>query len=143
MSGTNYEWVDKELDARGYAADGEWTAKIRKAIIELLNTLDAQSLPYSDRETVSSVVRDLVVNGPAASKEKVSKWENFRVGEHRPGATVRVRQGAYEGSGAKHNGLTGVVTAIRGGRVLVQYLGRTDGIGHSHHPDLLEVLVKE
>jgi hypothetical protein len=142
MSGTNYEWVGKELDARGYSEDGEWTAKIRKAILELLHTLDAQSLPYSDRETVASVVRDLVVNGPAVSKEKVSTWENFRVGEHRPGVTVRVRQGAYTGVGAKHNGLTGVVTAIRGGRVLVQYIGRSDGIGHAHHPDRLEVLVK-
>lgn len=143
MSGTNYEWVGKELDARGYDENHEWTAKTRKAIIEMLNTLDAQSLPYNDRETVASVVRDLVVNGPAISKEKVSKWDSFRVGEHRPGITVRVRQGAYEGAGAKHNGLTGVVTAIRGGRVLVQYLGRTDGIGHSHHPDFLEVLVTE
>lgn len=142
MTGTNYDWVEKELDARGYATDGEWTRTIRSAILETLHTLDAHDLlSRDDRQTVTEVLRDLIVSAPR-SEENTSTWGEFILGETRPGETVRVRVGAYQGIGAKHNGLTGTVVGIRGGRVLVQYLGRSDGVGHSHHPDLLEVLVK-
>lgn len=140
MTTTNYEWAESELNKLGYAEAGGWTSKIRTGILELLHTLDAQDLSPEDRIVVSDVFHHLVTDTPKTEKE--AKWVPFELGLHIPGATARIRPESYTGTGAKHNGLVGVIVAIRGGRVLVQYSGRTDGVGHAHHPDKVEVLVK-
>lgn len=140
MTTTNYDWAETELNRLGYAQTGGWTGKIRTGILELLHTLDAQDLSQEDRSAVSDVFHHLITDAPKAQKE--AHWAPFELGLHIAGETARVRPESYEGVGAKHNGLVGVIVAIRGGRVLVQYSGRTDGVGHAHHPDVIDVLVK-
>lgn len=140
MTTTNYEWAESELSRLGYAQDGGWTGSIRRGILELLHTLDAQDLSQEDRTAVTDVFHHLVTDTPKTEKE--ARWVPFELGTHITGETARIRPESYEGVGAKHNGLVGVIVAIRGGRVLVQYSGRTDGVGHAHHPDKVEVLVK-
>ena len=138
MIGTDYESVSEKLDLAGYPVGSD----IHTAVVSLFETLDAQSLGDTQtRKTVLDVFTGLEENADAIPGRS-STWTEFRVGETIPGDTVRVRRDAYSGSGAKHNGLVGRIVGIRGGRVSVQYLGRSDGVGHSHHPDFLEVLVK-
>lgn len=140
MTLTNYEWADTELDKLGYVAEGEWTAPIRNGIIELLHTLDALDLPEEERLIVGDVFHHLVSDAPKTLEG--ASWVPFELGRHIPGITARIKPEAYQGVGAKHNGLVGTIVAIRAGRIMVQYTGRTDGVGHAHHPDKVEILVK-
>ena len=142
----NYDFLDKVLDDLGYTPDVEPNATIRRTVVELVHTLDAQNIASeTDRIAATDLFANVVrlhAEGPKANREKEAVWVPLVIGEHRPGLTARVKKDAYGQAGAWHNGLVGTVTAIRGGRVLVQYTGRTDGIGHSHHPDKIEVLEK-
>lgn len=138
MIGTDYTNVSEQLEVIGYKPE----SPVHKAVVSLFETLDAQSIKDTNtRDVVASVFSTLAKSGEDRPT-RLSEWTEFRVGETIPGDTVRVRRDAYSGSGAKHNGLVGHIVGIRGGRVSVQYLGRSDGTGHSHHPDFLEVLVK-
>lgn len=143
MLGTDYGWLTSQLDELGYSREVEEHLSIRRAVIHLFHTLDAQS-PVSEEERtiIISVFAELGI-GPSAGHNGTSSWTDYVVGVAVPGDTVRVRRGAYSGVGEKHNGLVGTVVAVRGGRVLVQYTGRSDGIGHAHHPDFLETLVSD
>jgi len=130
----------------GYTDDVPENAKVRRAVLELFHTLDAQE-PSDDEERNTIIeIFDALGRGrqilPHLNRDQGAQWKPFILGEHGPGLTARVRHGAYEGAGAKHNGLVGTITGVRGGRVLIQYSGRNDGIGHGHHPDFVEVLVK-
>lgn len=138
MIGTDYTNVSEQLEVIGYAADSQ----IHKSVVCLFETLDAQSLKDKSTRDIVSAVFSTLAKSTEERPTRLSEWTEFRVGETIPGDTVRVRRDAYSGSGAKHNGLVGHIVGIRGGRVSVQYLGRSDGTGHSHHPDFLEVLVK-
>lgn len=146
MLGTDYSWVTEQLDLMGYSEDIPENVKTRNAVIELFHTLDASDPKNdSERNVIVELFNALALARQIAPREALgvgATWQDFIVGETRPGATVRVRRDAYEGAGARYNGLIGTVVAVRGGRVYVQYTGRNDSIGHSHHPDMIQVLVK-
>lgn len=146
MLGTDYGWVNEQLDLVGYTDDVKENRRIRIAVLELFHTLDGQD-PRTDEERNTIIeLFDALGRGrqitPRAAVNIGARWTEFALGETRAGTTARVRHGAYEGAGAKHNGLVGTISAIRGGRVYIQYSGRNDGVGHAHHPDFVEVLAK-
>lgn len=147
MTTADYSKIESQLNGLGYTDDNLDGLRIRESVLELFHTLDAQDLSRAQEAAVISLFENLV-NGDRLSSEYASEtghqahWEEFKIGETRPGATVRVRADAYEGSAAKHNRLVGTLVAIRGGRAVVQYTGRNDGVGHNHHPEMLEVLEK-
>ena len=136
-----YEWVDQELERRGYdLQDAHW-AGIRNSIVALFKKLDVQQYKEEDKRIIASLFSDLILSRPSSDIPK-EVWTDFKIGETRSGDRVRVRKDAYEGAGASHNGLVGLIVGIRGGRVAVQYDGRNEGTGHYHSPDRLEVLAK-
>lgn len=138
MLGTDYTWVSDKLKEIGYS-----DSKIEKSVVELLHTLDAQNPKDADeRNVLADLFKYLVENSDISHEVRPSVWSDFILGVTISGVTARVRNYAYSGAGSKHNGLVGTIVGIRGGRVYLQYAGRSDGVGHAHHPDFIEVLVK-
>lgn len=138
MLGTDYSWVSDKLKEFGYS-----DSKIEKSVVELLHTLDAQNpKDVVERNVIADLFKYMVEDSDVSHEVQASTWTDFVLGVTVSGVTARVRADAYSGAGSKHNGLVGTVVGIRGGRVYLQYTGRSDGIGHAHHPDFIEVLVK-
>lgn len=137
---TDYQWVHEKLSTYGYSPDN---SEIYRAIVELFYTLDSNTLSHEEQEIVASVFSSIISS--RSSSEKPSKeavWVPFKLGHHVVGETARVIPHAYGGSAARHNNLVGSIVGIRGGKVVIQYLGRSDGTGHYHSPDKVEVLEK-
>lgn len=138
MLGTDYSWVSDKLKEFGYS-----DSKIEKSVVELLHTLDAQNpKDVVERNVIADLFKYMVEDSDVSHEVQASTWTDFVLGVTVSGVTARVRADAYSGAGSKHNGLVGTIVGIRGGRVYLQYTGRSDGIGHAHHPDFVEVLVK-
>lgn len=138
MLGTDYSWVSDKLKEFGYS-----DSKIEKSVVELLHTLDAQNpKDVVERNVIADLFKYMVEDSDVSHEVQASTWTDFVLGVTVSGVTARVRADAYSGAGSKHNGLVGTIVGIRGGRVYLQYTGRSDGIGHAHHPDFIEVLVK-
>lgn len=144
---TDYKKVEEQLNSLGYTEDNLENLRVRETVIELFHTLEAQDLSVEQQTTTIELFYNLAQGVVLSSAWAVpggreTHWTDFAIGQTRPGATVRVRPDAYEGVGAKHNRLVGTLVAIRGGRAVVQYSGRNDGVGHYHDPSNLEVLEK-
>jgi hypothetical protein len=148
MTNTNYTWLEEELSSRGYEDDTDRNKKLRKIVIELFYTLDAQDpdtieirktavdLFHDLQRTESLQMRNIITDG--------AEWVPFYLGVAPIGTVVRVRKNAYTAeSGRPHNGLVGRLIAGRGGRAIIKYIGRNDGIGHYHDPQMLEALDKK
>lgn len=144
---TDYTKIENQLTRVGYTEDNLENLRVRETVLELFHTLEAQDLALTDEHTAIELFDSLARGENLSSLYAVeggheATWGEFKIGETRPGVVVRVRAEAYDGPGAKHNRLVGTLVAIRGGRAIVQYSGRNDGVGHTHHPELLEVLEK-
>ena len=126
------------LSRLGYSPDNDISLITEKLYITLAGlTLDTET-----QRVVASLLSEYVAGHLDELPESVT-WLPFEQGLVCSGDTVRVRPDAYESElGNKHNGLAGTVSAIRGGRVIVKYFGREDGIGVTHHPDALERMQK-
>jgi hypothetical protein len=137
--GTDYSFVQRELENAGYRSEDGITA----AVEALFATLDGAELDLLKRRAAAQLFTSLVEkDGSLGTKAGPrSQWKQFYLGTFPYGSTVRVRTDAYETpSGARHNGLTGIFVSAHAGRAFVQYHGRKDGSGHEHHPSKLEVL---
>ena len=147
MPNTNYSWLEEELSSRGYEDDSDRNKKIRKIVTELFYTLDAQDPDTKEmRQTAVDLFHDLQRAEALQMRNIITedaKWVQFYLGMAPVGAVVRVKKNAYTAdSGRPHNGLVGRLIAGRGGRAVVQYIGRNDGVGHYHDPQMLEALDK-
>ena len=127
--------VDK-LDQLGYDEGSE----VSLAALRSLITLEAQSDKLEVRHVAAQLVARFLAGDLDGPPEGV-QWKPYELGVTKAGDVVRVKPDAYEDElGEKHNRLSGVVAAVRGGRVLVKYFGRDDGMGVPHNPDLIEVM---
>jgi hypothetical protein len=145
MSGTDYSFVERELERGGYFTDVERGAALSASVIKLFETLDAADLDLEERDVAAKLFSSLVERdgdlGIRTSHR--GEWKQFYLGQYQYGATVRVKTDAYDSlSGSRHNGLVGTFAATRAGRCMIVYYGRKDGTGHEHHPSKLEVLLK-
>ena len=142
-TGSDYAFIERELSAAGYSKNKQ---QIPDAVAMLFAVLDSQELDPEDRRAAAQLFSSLVEkDGDLGNKAGPrSIWKPFYLGMFSYGVTVRVRTDAYDTpAGSRHNGLTGIFVSAHAGRALVQYHGRRDGSGHEHHPDRLEVLVKQ
>jgi hypothetical protein len=150
---TNYkidiEWAEEQLSLAGYTDERSQESKeIRNAVLLLALQFNSLDVKPVDKVTALELFNKLAQEEELVGREVQrpdARWTEFNLGgEVRPGATVRVRQNAYEGSaGENHNGMVGRFVAARGGQAIVQYANSSEGTGHRHAPDKLEVLVKK
>lgn len=145
MSGTDYSFVERELERGGYFTDVERGAALSASIIKLFETLDAAELDTEERDVAAKLFASLTEKDGDLGIRSTSRseWKQFYLGENPYGCTIRVKPDAYDTiGGARHNGLVGTFAAARSGRCMIVYYGRNDGTGHEHHPSKLEVLLK-
>lgn len=141
-------WAEDQLIEAGYTDKrSQKMRNIREAVMLLVVQFNNAQVATEDVGVAMELFNKLVdghelvgrnVQAPGA------RWTDFQLGaDTRPGATVRVRENAYEGSaGDRHNGMVGHFVGARGGQAIVQYANSTEGMGHRHPPDKLEVLVR-
>lgn len=142
---TTREWAREQLQFAGYDTRNRDRASISNSIDFLFKELDQQNHTPESRRIVVELFHKLASGHAIAPRDvqgRQGKWVQFRLGDVPPGATVRVRHDAYDGElGSRHNGMIGKIVAARGGFVAVQYSESSEGTGHRHLPDVLEVLV--
>jgi len=68
-------------------------------------------------------------------------WADFDYGNVRFGDFVRVKTDAYDSaSGARHNGLVGILAYMKGGQCSVNYIGLATGNTMKHPKEKLDSL---
>lgn len=141
------DWAEEQLKDAGYTDRTQESINVREAAMLLVLQFNSIDMGAAEKLEVLEMFSKLAQQHELVGRDVQSpgaRWTVFELGgEVRPGATVRVRENAYEGdAGAKHNGRSGHFVAARGGQAIVQYANSTEGTGHRHAPDKLEVLVK-
>lgn len=141
------EWVNEQLRLAGYIPENKERVSILNAVDLLFKELEQQRHTPEAERTVVELFYKLASGHAIAPKDVQGAqdhvWKPFRLGDVPNGATVRVRADAYDGDlGRRHNGMVGRLVAARGGEARVQYAESTEGTGHAHIPDKLEVLSK-
>jgi hypothetical protein len=147
----NYEidakWAEAQLEDAGYTDRTQESIDVREAVMLLVLQFNSIELGAGTKLEVLEMFSKLAQQQELVGRDVQSpgaRWTEFQLGaEVRPGATVRVRESAYEGdAGDKHNGRVGHFVGARGGQAIIQYANSTDGTGHRHLPEKLEVLTK-
>lgn len=132
---TDKRSIEDALSLLGYT-----DYRIHEALLDVFYILDAKNFDAEEKERVLSIGLELVSQKITQEIPSNPKWVPFRQGQDRPGAIARVKSEGYVGKASWHLGKVGHISAIRGGRVILQYIGRSDGVGHYHHQDMIEVL---
>jgi len=143
MAGTDYSFIERELEKAGYYTDRERGTAASAAVLALFAVLDGQELSLEERGTVARLFASLAENDGSLGNQAGprSEWKQFYLGVVPYGTTVRVKVDAYDTvTGSAHNGLTGTFTSAHSGRCYITYHGRPGG--HEHHPNKVEILKK-
>lgn len=132
---TDKRSVDEVLNLLGYS-----DYKMREALLDVFYIFDSLEFDDETRERLLRVGIEVVTQNQAKDIPDKPEWTPFVLGLHKTGDIARVKDEGYEGKSTWHLGKVGRIVAVRSGRVVVQYIGRSDGVGHYHHPDMIEVL---
>lgn len=130
--------IRPKLEALGYENSGA----IVDAIAAVLMTLESHKLSKADQD----VVFDLISKNGRLALAAVPDWDNdswqdFDYGNVSQGAFVRVKPDAYDSeSGARHNGLVGVLQFMQSRVCTVDYIGLATGNSHKHPMEKLQSL---
>lgn len=140
------KWVRDQLDGAGYGAVTGERRTVREMVELLFLQLDSiKWLSDSERRDAIDIFTKLAKGYAIASDDVQNRrgnWIQFLLGDQPVGVTVRVKNNAYEGAaGEMHNGMIGKLVAARNRQAVVQYANSSEGTGHRHSPDILEVLV--
>lgn len=138
----DHENLRAKLVSLGYNGDHIDDESLVQALVAVYLTLGTLELSEAARGTILDLLsasgRTSVDAFPTVTEED---WENFSYGNVKFGDFVRVKRDAYDSpSGARHNGLVGVLTAMRGGQCTVKYLGLAAGNTQPHPMENLDSL---
>lgn len=123
----------------GYRGDDK---KVVDALIAVHLTLESYKLSATAQELVFSLLskdgRASLANTPDWDEDS---WQDFDYGNVKQGEFVRVRPDAYDSeSGARHNGLVGVLQFMKSRVCTVDYIGLATGNSHKHAMEKLQSL---
>ena len=130
--------VDDALNALGYT-----DAQTHNVVLDIFALFDGNSLDNKERERVLQISIELLEQKGLSELPENPEWKDFELGVTQVGELVRIKPEGYVGQQTWHLGKVGRLVAVRGGRAIVQYIGRAtrvDGMGYYHHPDMIEVL---
>lgn len=140
------DWAENQLRDAGYTDRHQDAIDVRESTMLLILQFNSLDTDPANKIKVLELFAKLSQGHELVGRNVMTpdaRWREFNLGDVHPGSTVRVRADAYEGdTGARHNGMVGRLVAARGGEGIVQYHNSTEGAGHRHRPDKLEVLVK-
>lgn len=119
--------------------DGE---KAADAIIAVLLTLSTFEMDDDTKTTVLNLISSHGLRSIKSTPFFVEEdWKDFDYGNVKIGDFVRVKKDAYDSvTGAKHNGLVGVLKFMKSGQCSVDYIGLASGNTMKHPKERLESL---
>lgn len=138
----DYKNLRAKLVSLGYNGDHADDESVIQALVAVNLTLESFGLSGDAQEAVL----DLLSTNGRDGMEKVPEitedsWQNFDYGNVKLLDFVRVKRNAYESeSGAKHNGLVGILTYMRSGQCTVDYIGLASGTSQRHPMEKLDSL---
>lgn len=138
----NPDELRKKLVQIGYDGSKPGDAKVVEALTAVFITLDEFALSDQEKTVVLELLRESAQEELSNTIEMADdKWEDFNYGNVKFGDFVRVKRDAYDSeTGAKHNGLVGILTSMSAGRYLVTYIGTSSGKSIRHPMRMLESL---
>lgn len=130
-----------ELQALGYG-DSEEHQKVVQALLAVHLTLAHAGLTEDAQSTVLDLLSTTGRKALETTKHYAEQdWRDFDYGNVKQGDFVRVKKDAYDSpSGARHNGLVGVLKFMKSGQCSVEYVGLAAGNVHKHPMTKLDSL---
>jgi hypothetical protein len=135
----DHDGLRAKLESLGYTGTHRDDESVIQALVAVRLTLETLNLS----EDAQGAVMDLLTgHGWEAFPETTEdSWQGFDYGNVKLFNFVRVKPDAYDSdTGAKHNGLVGILTDMRGGQCTVQYLGLASRSSHRHPMEKLDSL---
>jgi hypothetical protein len=130
-----------ELLALGYG-DSEEHQKVVQALLAVHLTLAHAGLTQDAQNTVLDLLTTEGRKALAVTPHYTEQdWRDFDYGNVKLGDFVRVKKDAYDApSGARHNGLVGILKFMKGGHCTVEYIGLAAGNSQKHPMSKLDSL---
>ena len=139
---TDHNELRSKLEAIGYSGLRETDESLIQALVAVHLTIESFDLSKDAQQAVLSFLSTIgqaSLEVPAEIKE--AGWEDFNYGNVRFGDYVRVKKDAYDSdTGARHNGLVGILTGMRAGVCTVNYIGLATGNTMRHPKEKLDSL---
>lgn len=134
--------IRSRMIALGYGDYRGDDKKAIDAIIAVHLTLESYKLSDTGQELVFNMLskygRESLKNTPDWDNDS---WQDFDYGNVKQGEFVRVKPDAYDSeSGARHNGLVGVLQYMKSRVCTVDYIGLATGNSHKHPMEKLQSL---
>lgn len=132
----------KKLIEIGYDGSKPSDSAVTQVLLAIALTLDESGLSDEDKAVVVELLRESAQEEIGATPDmSEDRWEDFNYGNVKFGDFVRVKRNAYSSeTGAKHNGLVGILVAGAYGRYSVNYIGTSSGSTMRHPMGMLESL---
>lgn len=138
----DHNGIRAKLESLGYTGLREDDESLIQALVAVHLTLQTFGLS----EDAQGAVLDLLSTKGQDGMSEVpditeDSWQNFDYGNVKLLDFVRVKRDAYDSdSGARHNGLVGILTYMRSGQCTVDYIGLASGNTHRHPMEKLDSL---
>lgn len=138
----NFDGLREKLVSLGYNGDHADDESVIQALVAVHLTLGTFELSEGAREAIldllSTTGREAIDAFPEITEDA---WQDFDYGNVKLMSFVRVKRDAYDAdTGAKHNGLVGILTTMRGGVCSVDYIGLASGSSQRHSMEKLDSL---
>lgn len=135
----DHEGLRKKLELLGYTGLRETDESLIQAFVAVQLTLQSFDL---SKDAQGAVLDLLSTTGTEALKiAPEGEWRDFDYGNVQEGDFVRVKVDAYDSeTGAKHNGLVGILESMRSGIATVRYLGLASNNKMRHPKEQLDSL---
>jgi hypothetical protein len=132
---SNFNGLREKLTNLGYTGLREDDESLIQALSALYLTLETFELSEAAREAIlgflSATGREDLESTPIFGEDA---WMSFDYGNVKLGEFVRVKSDAYDSpTGARHNGLVGILSHMSAGKCTVSYIGLASG-NSQHHP---------
>ena len=139
---TDIDNMRDDLKRVGLGSDYPDGAKAADAIIAVLLTLSRYDMDDDTKTTVLNIISSRGLRAVKSFPRIVEEdWKDFDYGNVKIGDFVRVKKDAYDSvTGARHNGLVGVLKFMKGGQCSVDYIGVASENTMKHPKERLESL---
>lgn len=135
----DFENLRAKLVSLGYTGEHRDDQSVIQALIAVRLTLETLKLSKDAEGAILDLLRD--TEWQAFPDTTEDSWQDFDYGNVKLFDFVRIKSDAYDSdSGAKHNGLVGILTDMRGGQCTVKYLGLASRNSQRHPMDKLDSL---
>lgn len=135
----DHEGLRKKLELLGYTGLRETDESLIQAFVATQLTLQSFDLPEDAQRAILDLLSS--TGTEALNSAPDGEWRDFDYGNVQEGDFVRVKPDAYDSdTGARHNGLVGILEGMNSGIATVRYLGLASSNKMRHPKEQLDSL---